>query len=260
MEVHHHTHTPRQKWTHYFWEFLMLFLAVFCGFLAEYQLEHKIERDRAKELAINFYDELSVDSAAVSAAISNRMKKDAALVYLKNYFKDSNLIHCSKTFVINFYSGLMSTSPSVFEPRNVVLQQLQNSGSLRYFKNKEMQNLVGELSVAITNVHERNNLELTFSQQHVQPFLIKYNDQDWFDRISKSGTLFVPAAIQSYENSYDEIPFYLNKAGSIDKKEAGNMIGLFQIIVAGTHKTHYLKYDSLNRKLRKVLRKAYQLK
>ena len=36
MEVHQHTHTPRKKWTHYFWEFLMLFLAVFCGFLAEY--------------------------------------------------------------------------------------------------------------------------------------------------------------------------------------------------------------------------------
>ena len=29
MEVHHHTHTPRKKWTHYFWEFLMLFLAVY---------------------------------------------------------------------------------------------------------------------------------------------------------------------------------------------------------------------------------------
>ena len=28
MEVHAHTHTPRKKWTHYFWEFLMLFLAV----------------------------------------------------------------------------------------------------------------------------------------------------------------------------------------------------------------------------------------
>lgn len=25
---------------------MMLFLAVFCGFLAEYQLEHKIEKDR----------------------------------------------------------------------------------------------------------------------------------------------------------------------------------------------------------------------
>ena len=38
MEVHHHSHTSRKKWMHYFWEFLMLFLAVFCGFLAEYQL------------------------------------------------------------------------------------------------------------------------------------------------------------------------------------------------------------------------------
>ena len=34
MEVHAHSHTPqKEKWTHYFWEFLMLFLAVFCGFL-----------------------------------------------------------------------------------------------------------------------------------------------------------------------------------------------------------------------------------
>jgi hypothetical protein len=49
MEVHHHAHTFRKKWTHYFWEFLMLFLAVFCGFLAEYQLEHKIEKNREKQ-------------------------------------------------------------------------------------------------------------------------------------------------------------------------------------------------------------------
>ena len=48
MEVHAHTHTSRKKWTHYFWEFLMLSLAVFCGFFAEYQLEHKIEKDREK--------------------------------------------------------------------------------------------------------------------------------------------------------------------------------------------------------------------
>ena len=35
MEVHAHSHTARIKWTHYFCEFLMLFIAVFCGFLAE---------------------------------------------------------------------------------------------------------------------------------------------------------------------------------------------------------------------------------
>ena len=82
MEVHHHSHTARKKWTHYFWEFLMLFLAVFCGFLAEYQLEHKIERDRAKELAKSFYEELKSDSANVVLKSANRIRQEDALKYL----------------------------------------------------------------------------------------------------------------------------------------------------------------------------------
>jgi hypothetical protein len=65
MEVHAHTHTTdpdshrgRKKWSHYFREFLMLFLAVFSGFLAEYQLEHKIEKERGKEYILSFYYDL----------------------------------------------------------------------------------------------------------------------------------------------------------------------------------------------------------
>jgi len=54
MEVHHHGHTERKKWTHYFWEFLMLFLAVFCGFLAEYQLEHKIEKTGQSNISSHY--------------------------------------------------------------------------------------------------------------------------------------------------------------------------------------------------------------
>src|SRR5688572_4871251 len=49
MEVHSHTHTQRKKWTHYFWEFVMLFFAVFAGFLAENQREHIIEKKRAQK-------------------------------------------------------------------------------------------------------------------------------------------------------------------------------------------------------------------
>jgi|GEM_PF-4693569 len=44
----------------------MLFLAVFCGFLAEYQLEHKIEKQRDKKfiqlLALNLQSD--IDSIA----------------------------------------------------------------------------------------------------------------------------------------------------------------------------------------------------
>ena len=57
MEVHHHSHTARKKWTHYFWEFLMLFLAVCCGFLAENQREHYIEHKREKLLIKSFVED-----------------------------------------------------------------------------------------------------------------------------------------------------------------------------------------------------------
>ena len=61
MEVHAHTHTSRKKWTHYLWEFLMLFLAVFGGFLAEYQLEHKIKKDREKQFINSLVADLQDD-------------------------------------------------------------------------------------------------------------------------------------------------------------------------------------------------------
>ena len=80
MEVHHHpiaigSHTSRKKWTHYFWEFLMLFLAVFCGFLAEYQLEHVIENNREKQFIQSFIEDLKTDTASIELNIAFRKKK-----------------------------------------------------------------------------------------------------------------------------------------------------------------------------------------
>ena len=69
MEVHAHSHTPRNKWTHYLWEFLMLFLAVFCGFLAEYQLEHIIEHQREKQYIESLVADLKSDQEVLSQHI-----------------------------------------------------------------------------------------------------------------------------------------------------------------------------------------------
>ncbi|MEO6219239.1 MAG: hypothetical protein ABIO81_02345, partial [Ginsengibacter sp.] len=82
MEIHAHTHTPRKKWTHYFWEFLMLFLAVFCGFLAEYQLEHKIEKDREKQFIRSLAYDIKADTASLSNNINARTLRDISLTSL----------------------------------------------------------------------------------------------------------------------------------------------------------------------------------
>jgi hypothetical protein len=49
MEVHHHTSHAGKKWTHYLWEFLMLFLAVSAGFFVENMREHIAENKRERQ-------------------------------------------------------------------------------------------------------------------------------------------------------------------------------------------------------------------
>src|ERR1041385_4874182 len=98
MEVHAHSHTERKKFTHYLWEFLMLFLAVFCGFLAENIREHMVEQRRARELAKNLYAELRTDSITVQQCLVNRNNKEKEYRYFIVYVKDSNLTDLSTRF------------------------------------------------------------------------------------------------------------------------------------------------------------------
>jgi hypothetical protein len=138
MEVHHHAHDPaaphhKKNWKSYFWEFLMLFLAVFCGFLAEYQLEHYIEKQRAKEFAVSLYRDLVGDTTAINNInhlTENCISDIDSLTALLDQQGDlkANTINVYKYSVNAF--GLPQ-----YQPNESTLQQLLNSGSLRYFKN-----------------------------------------------------------------------------------------------------------------------------
>src|SRR5436189_3869539 len=66
MEVHAHNHTERKKWTHYLWEFFMLFLAVTAGFFVENQREHMVEHRREKEFMASLVKDLESDTAQIS--------------------------------------------------------------------------------------------------------------------------------------------------------------------------------------------------
>jgi hypothetical protein len=88
MEAHAHTRTDRKKFTHYLWEFLMLFLAVFCGFLAENIREKLVEQHRAKQSLI-------VDLKNDSAELSNKEKKLITFPAALNLLADD----CNKTIL-----------------------------------------------------------------------------------------------------------------------------------------------------------------
>ena len=259
MEVHAHTHTARKKWTHYLWEFLMLFLAVFCGFLAENVREHKIEKDRAKELAISFYNELKRDSATIQTVQMNRLKRDSSLTYLKNYFRDSSITNCSKAFSVNFGYAFIVFSPYLFEPKDAILVQLKNSGSLRYFKSMELQQLTGDLSEAITSIRTRNEFESTFFDSYLMPYLLKHNDIEFYDTINTHFKLFYFNALIQYENSGEIFPFHFNKPEDFDKSESVNLTGMYQLRCWGTSIKQYADYQKLNTQLLQELRKVYHI-
>ena len=261
MEVHHHSHTERKKWTHYFWEFLMLFLAVFCGFLAEYQLEHKIEKDRAKELAKSFYEELKSDSVNVAAKYQSRIKLETAMRYLMKYFKDSSFTNFSKEFVINFHYGVMFRSPYLFEPRTVVLEQLKNSGSLRYFKSNELQQLIGDISIAIYNINDRQALETSVRAEYINPFVAKHYDYDFDGALSQFEGKTVFDNLNEYEKSDININFQFVNTEIMNRNLFANYISFYTISgLRGTRTLHFQKYISLNAELLKLLRKEYHLK
>src|SRR2546423_13295076 len=74
MEVHKHPHhvTHKKKWGEYFLEFLMLFLAVFLGFVAENIREDNVEKSRAVKFAKNLLSDLKKDTTEFSVAIKQQ--------------------------------------------------------------------------------------------------------------------------------------------------------------------------------------------
>src|SRR5436190_9365984 len=141
MEVHHHpipigSHTDRKRLKHYFWEFLMLFLAVFCGFLAENFREHQVEHRREKQYMESLLNDLSADTVNISKGIPLRLERIAAIDTVLMFF---NTHHDAKTISGKLFRTIRRTTWDVRIVRNTVtINQLKNAGNMRLVRNKEV--------------------------------------------------------------------------------------------------------------------------
>jgi hypothetical protein len=140
MEVHHHAHTGHGKktWKEYFWEFLMLFLAVFCGFLAEYQLEHKIERDRLKKFMYDMTKNLEYDRTRIAINLPKNYFLRSSLDSFRNEIQQ-NLLGKENIKKLYYYAFTASGSGRVVFNKSTITQ-LRNSGQLRLVENDSLTN------------------------------------------------------------------------------------------------------------------------
>ena len=163
MEVHHHAHTSRKKWTHYFWEFLMLFLAVFCGFLAEYQLEHKIEKIREKQFMQSMVKDLKADTTNLTGLIQLREDRHAMYDSLTNAFIDKSF---SQNGPSVYYWGRSITRREYFFSSDGTMQQLKNSGGLRLVRRISITDQIMSYDVLYRTIQNQQQLEETQLEEY----------------------------------------------------------------------------------------------
>ena len=177
MEVHAHTHTARKKWTHYFWEFLMLFLAVFCGFLAEYQLEHKIEKDREKQYMESMIVDLKADSSQIARIIDNTTRQVSGFgsllqnIYRTPYTDSSirTLYYLKETYTLFRYTMYFSKA---------TISQLKNSGGLRLIRKRAVADSIISYDIATERVEGQGG-GVDFAGQKLLDLSVKIFDGEF---------------------------------------------------------------------------------
>ena len=118
----------------------MLFLAVFCGFIAEYLLEHKIEKEKGREYVRMYYEDLKADTANFSDLLfiyKNKMSKlEKRYDCYQNIIKDMSATECLWDLIDN-----SSSFPDlVYTDRTI--QQLKNAGGLRLLKQADADSIL----------------------------------------------------------------------------------------------------------------------
>jgi len=139
MEVHAHTHTARKKWTHYFWEFLMLFLAVSLGSYAENLREGMLHKKEVKTQMNSMLSDLQSDIILFDS-VTDRNSYGAQMA-------DSlvELLHSDITNTTEIYFAARTVTANVgyYYTNSKSFEQLKTAGLLRYIKNKALLDSIG---------------------------------------------------------------------------------------------------------------------
>jgi hypothetical protein len=144
MEVHHHSKTARQHFWHYAFEFLMLFLAVSLGFLAENMREHDVENRREKQLMHSLLKDVRSDIIQIDSLKKRRAARndscDLLITLLSSAKANSAAI---------YYHGRLATRRIHFRPQDGTLQQLRNSGGFRVVHDTAVLNGINAYELAL---------------------------------------------------------------------------------------------------------------
>jgi hypothetical protein len=157
MEVHHHprldhSHKP---WKEYVLEGLMIFLAVFMGFIAENIRENYADHQREKEYMHSIVEDIKSDTAQSHKVLLRLNKTKMALDTLLNMLASDEIIENSNK-AYNLWSSHLGFADFIYNDRTI--EQLKNNGGLRVIRNKAASDSIMKYDQLIRIFYTQANL------------------------------------------------------------------------------------------------------
>lgn len=159
MEVHHHPdlHHKTKKWKEYFLEFLMIFLAVTMGFIAENIREHFTETKIAHQNLVAYRNDLLQHEAYLTETAESFTKVlpiyDSIVSIFYEKKENTELPVLSRLLLQGQLNRVVTIKTPTYE-------QLINSGSLRFIDNKE-------LKAGMANYQDQINSYINYNDRMV---------------------------------------------------------------------------------------------
>ncbi len=208
MEVHHHSHHPK-KWKEYVTEFLMLFLAVSMGFIAENLREKHIEDERSVELMHAFISDVKENQKQLDSLILNNKRLSYyydSMVFDNGFGKrEIDIIKLSENIDLKMYR---------FINKKTIFEQMKSSGALRYIQDKEIlksmlryeENADYAERRSMDNETDQYNNRFRTTIDEILPLsFFKYISDEDFNSITKMDSIVNPGRYENYKNYSVEI-------------------------------------------------------
>ena len=253
MEVHHHAHVHEKiKWKEYLFQFLMLFLAVYLGTLAENRREHGVEAEKEKEYIESLVADIDHDyrlSTNLSSALLIQSKnldslQDALFMDLQHDFKrDSIIRRC-----YDLSSAVLTFYPEFFNERTIT--QLLSSGNMRLVKKKGVADSIMEYHGYLKLVEVQKDLYVNAANACIQSM---YNIYD----IGASKTIFRNDTLFNPDLAYIDL-----KLRTTDPDELKKFNALLETekVMGFSYRNYMIRIQEKTEKLYKFLTEKYNIK
>jgi len=130
MEVHHHPQVERKRFKEYFFEFLMIFIAVTLGFFAENIREKIKDNDEIRSDMRSMTEDLQSDADMFGSYVTWNHFSDQRIDTFINLLKQER----SNTSEIYFLARYITANNNTFTPGTKTFDQMKSSGALKLIR------------------------------------------------------------------------------------------------------------------------------